>query len=189
MEILVLRDYKNHHTDGEVFVDGERFCYCLEDIGRPEGVKIPEETCIPEGVYGVAISRSTRWHKDMLILCTDGTTPAIKVGDVEWTGIRPHGGNTIADTHGCPLLAYHSDLAGKIWDRASDDLFYRVMAAIDAGESISWTIMGADGSLIQDIAAENARLEKDNSRLRSKLTLCLAQLQKCRQDSIPHTSE
>lgn len=142
MEILVTRDYKNHHTDGEVFINGsdERFCHCLEDIGRPSGVKIPGETCIPEGVYGVAISRSTRWDKDMMILYTDETTHAIDVSGVEYTGIRPHGGNSIKDTHGCPLLGYKSDLAGSIWNRASDDLFDLVQDAIDAGESVTWTI-------------------------------------------------
>lgn len=142
MNILVIRKYKNHHTDGEVFIDGERFCYCLEDIGRPVGVKIPGETCIPEGVYGVAISRSTRWDKFMLILFTDATTHAIKAGGVEYTGIRPHGGNSIADSHGCPLLGYENDADGSLWNRASDDLFDLVRAAIDAGEGVTWTISG-----------------------------------------------
>jgi len=142
MEILVTRDYKNHHTDGELFINGsdERFCYCLEDIARPWGIKIPGETCIPEGHYSVAISRSTRWNKDMLILFTDETTYAIKANGVEYTGVRPHGGNNIKDTHGCPLLGYKSDLAGSIWNRASDDLFALVVAAIESGEVVNWDI-------------------------------------------------
>jgi len=137
VNIVTYRDYKNHHTDGEVFIDGEHFCHSLEDIGRPHGVKIPGETCIPEAAYNVAITRSTRWHKDMMLLynCDDG---CIRLGDTEYSGIRPHGGNTIADTHGCPLVAYNSDGKGRIWDRASDRLLEIVRAVIDDSGSVIW---------------------------------------------------
>ena len=140
MKIITKRDYKNHHTDGEVFIDesGERFCYSLEDIGRPIGIKIPGDTCIPEGVYSVGITRSYRWDKDMLILFNNDTDCSIDSCGIRYTGIRPHGGNSIKDTHGCPLLGHKTDLAGSIWNRASDDLFDLVKAAIDAGECVTW---------------------------------------------------
>lgn len=150
MKIQVFREYKNHHTDGELFVindtdlikdlnDIPRFCYVLEDIGRPDGVKIPGETCIPEGKYNVVISRSTRWDKDMMLLVNQDDGSLIHNG-IRFTGIRPHGGNSIKDTHGCPLLGFHTDLAGSIWKRASDDLFELVKAAIDRLEVVTWEI-------------------------------------------------
>ena len=142
MKIKVIRTYKNHHTDGELFIlneNGIRFCYTLEDIGRPAGVKIPGETCIPEGMYNVVISRSGRWGKDMLLLVNQDDGSICQAG-VTFTGIRPHGGNCIKDTHGCPLLAYHTDLAGSVWKRASDDLFKLVLAAIDRGEVVTWEV-------------------------------------------------
>ena len=140
MKVITKRVYKNHHTDGDIYIDesGERFCYSLEDIGRPAGVKIPAETCIPEGVYSVGITRSTRWDKDMLILFNNDADCSVEVDGCKFTGIRPHGGNSIKDTHGCPLLGHKSDLAGSIWNRASDDLFDLVQSAIEAGDTVTW---------------------------------------------------
>ena len=143
MRIKVVRDYKDHHTDGELFIDGSalKFCNVLEDIGRPTGVKINGETCIPEGLYNVTISRSARWDKDMLLLYNNKHDYSVDSGGIKFTGIRPHGGNSIKDTHGCPLVGYNTDLAGSIWNSASGDLFGLVKAAMDDGYSVTWEVI------------------------------------------------
>ena len=144
MQILVKRSYKNRHTDGKLYINGldddHFFCHVLEDVGRPSGVKIDGETCIPEGIYYVCISRSARWGKDMLLLYNDHTTKYIDRDGVVFSGIRPHGGNNTKDTHGCPLVAYNSDEAGAIWNSASGDLFERVKQAIDDLDVVTWVV-------------------------------------------------
>ena len=56
-------------TISELFVNGDlQPGMVLEDIGRTNGVKIQDETCIPEGAYRVTITPSARFGKDMLLL-------------------------------------------------------------------------------------------------------------------------
>lgn len=82
---------------GKLFVDGLFFGETLEDPDRKlesGGVKIYGDTSIPRGRYRVTITYSQRFKKNM---------PYIH--DVpEFSGVRIHGGNTEADTLGCPLL-------------------------------------------------------------------------------------
>ena len=69
----------------------------LEDTDRrleDGGVKIPGDTAVPRGRYRVTINHSNRFDRLM---------PEV-LGVPDFTGIRIHGGNTVADTHGCPLL-------------------------------------------------------------------------------------
>lgn len=69
-------------------------CYSLEDPVRPEGNKVWGDTAIPKGTYKVALRYSNRFQKEL---------PGVQ--DVPgFDGILLHGGNTKADTHGCPLL-------------------------------------------------------------------------------------
>jgi len=136
MIINQLRTYHEDFTESELFINGnDRFCYVLEDVGRPYGVKVPRETCIPEGHYIVTISISTRWNKPMLLLYNTRERTVERFG-VTFTGIRMHGGNDVDDTEGCPLTAYKSDHKGKVWDRASDDLLELVRDAMDNGEKV-----------------------------------------------------
>ena len=139
MIINTFREYRSTFTESNLFVNGEWFCYVLEDIGRPAGVKIPKETCIPEGAYKCGISVSTRWNKPMMLLYNTTERTVSRLG-VEFTGIRPHGGNDVDDTEGCLLLGFKSDGKGKIWNRASDKLFEMVQSEIDKGEIIHWII-------------------------------------------------
>lgn len=78
-------------TLGQLYVDGRFECYILEDAVRDE--KIPGETAIPAGVYNIVITPSKRFKRDLPLLL-----------DVpNYTGVRIHPGNTIADTEGCLL--------------------------------------------------------------------------------------
>lgn len=87
-------------TIGHLLIDGEQFCYTLEDRVRPEGEKVYGETAIPVGRYAIAMTYSP--HFKMVL-------PLLK--DVPgFEGIRIHAGNTEADTEGCILVGYN--LAG-----------------------------------------------------------------------------
>lgn len=98
MNIVLPRFYfGNTRTIGRIFIDGEFFCYSLEDKVREipylevEKWKVPKETAIPFGLYTVILDYSTRFKTLMPhILGVDG-----------FTGIRIHGGNTEADIEGC----------------------------------------------------------------------------------------
>lgn len=140
MIITTLRRYEDRHTDGVVYVDGEKLGVSLEDIGRPHGVKHPGETCIPEGTYKVAISHSPKYQRDMLILYNRDDDHSIERHGVRFTGIRMHGGNRTEHTAGCPIMAEHTDRKGSVWGSLETVLFDLVRQAIDAGEEVLWVM-------------------------------------------------
>lgn len=82
-------------TIGELWIDGVFECFTLEDRYRlPWEQKVPGATCIPCGVYPVAITPSPRFHRDLpLVMNVHG-----------FSGIRIHPGNVAADTEGCVLV-------------------------------------------------------------------------------------
>ena len=138
--ILQLREYYDTFTESELYVpDIKEVMWVLEDMGRPQGVKIDGKTCIPEGVYDVSISKSTRFKKDMMLL-SNQQDKSISDGVVKFTGVRPHGGNKTEDTEGCPLCNFHTDHEGKQWGRASDLIFQHVKGWLDQGEVVKWVI-------------------------------------------------
>jgi hypothetical protein len=108
MVITHLRRYEADRTTGQIFVEGRVLGNTLEDIGRPAGIKIPKETCIPEGRYRVAITQSTRFGRPMILLYTDGKDFACMHEGIRFTGIRVHSGTKTSHTEGCVL--YQGDL-------------------------------------------------------------------------------
>jgi len=142
MIITTLRTYEKNHTDGRVFVNGDLFGQSLEDAGRPPGVKIPAETCIPEGAYKVSISYSPAFKRNMLILYNVDDDHSVDRVGVKFTGIRMHGGNNIEHTAGCLMVARNSDKKGKIWSSLEGILFDLVKAALDDGQEVIWVITG-----------------------------------------------
>lgn len=114
MEILVKRHPSaKGATIGELFVDGVRECYTLEDevrepdssIGRPMASwdiivkwvlswKIQNVTAIPRGRYPVTITHSPHFGCDLPLL---SNVPG-------YTAVRIHWGNKAADTDGCILV-------------------------------------------------------------------------------------
>jgi hypothetical protein len=87
--------YSEKSTIGELTFPGHDFkCHTLEDKVRPDGVKVPHETAIPEGRYRLTIDYSNRFKRYMFHL--------LDVPNFE--GIRIHCGNTDADTDGCVLV-------------------------------------------------------------------------------------
>lgn len=103
MIIEIRRDtFTQTETLGTMHIDGRLFGQTLEDRDRhleSGGVKIKGETAIPRGRYLVSLNFSTRFRKMMPW-----------VHDVpDFAGVRIHGGNTAADTEGCPLLGQYRD--------------------------------------------------------------------------------
>ncbi len=97
MELKILRkEFTEKSTIGDFFIDNTFFSYCLEDMIREVGVKIPGKTAIPEGRYQVIIDQSARFKRAM--------PHVLNVPGFE--GIRIHSGNTAASTAGCPLLGF-----------------------------------------------------------------------------------
>jgi hypothetical protein len=96
MYIKVIRDiYTDTTTGGMMYLNGEFFCYTLEDVVRARGVKIKHETAIQAGIYDVVVTMSGRFKRMM---------PLLKEVPM-FSGIRIHGGNTHKNSSGCILVA------------------------------------------------------------------------------------
>src|SRR6185503_20455515 len=112
-------------TIGELFIDGEWFCFILEDKMRElpgvpvEQWKIKGRTAIPVGRYQVVIAPSARFKRDLPRL--------LRVPGFE--GILIHPGNTAVDTEGC-LLPGLTRAADKVL--SSRVAFSRLFAKLDA---------------------------------------------------------
>ena len=93
----IFRDHMNDTpTTGELLIEGEHFCYTLED---PWINNAPNISCIPEGQYFVKLLYSPHFGRPY---------PHI-LGVPGRTGILIHSGNTDADTQGCILVGDHRD--------------------------------------------------------------------------------
>lgn len=110
-------------TFGKLLYNGEFFCFTLEDVVRPYGVKVYGKTAIPEGEYKGAVNYSGRFKKLLPVVYTEPDGYTIKKGGISYSWVRIHGGNDEEDTLGCILVAYHINIEdGKIWKSASIDL-------------------------------------------------------------------
>lgn len=129
MELTVKRTIKTgKSTIGELSVNGNFFCYTLEDADR--GLKQTDTllsikarklfgiTAIPAGRYEVAITWSRRFKKYLPQL--------LNVPGYE--GVRIHPGNTAEDTEGCLLVG-----TAKATDTISNSrvAFEKLMALLE----------------------------------------------------------
>lgn len=139
--IIQIRKYFPEYTESVLIIPEwtNKPVYVLEDKQQPHGVKIDGKTCIPEGYYNVSVSESTRFKKLMLLLSNQPDMSISKDG-VIFRGVRPHGGNTVNDTEGCPLLNYNNNGNGAMYGRASDDVFRLVNTWLNYGEQVNWII-------------------------------------------------
>lgn len=117
------------HTMGQMLADRRRICWTLEDPIREqvnEGgyfweseFKVPKKTAIPSGRYELTVRRSQRFGRDLVEI--------LRVPD--FTAVLCHGGNTVEDTEGCPLLGMERNLReGRVWNCApAVDLFTNIV--------------------------------------------------------------
>jgi hypothetical protein len=98
LEIQVFRYlYTKNSTIGKMYLNGEFFCYTLEDTVRGKGIKIKAHTAIDEEDYKVIVNMSNRFKRLMPLL----------IDVLNFEGVRIHGGNTHENTEGCILTAYN----------------------------------------------------------------------------------
>lgn len=114
-------------TIGKMYIDGVDECYTLEDVVRPDGVKVYGETAIPAGRYRVVVTRSNRFQCDLPLV--------LDVPNFE--GIRIHPGNTSADTHGCILVGLEQRENTLLGSRlAFNSVFHKIGNAISNGGEV-----------------------------------------------------
>ena len=95
MNILVVRDDGNdRRTFGTMTFPDGYVCQTLEDVVRPDGVKVVHETAIPAGTYPVTVTMSRRF----------GIMLPLISGVNMYEGVRIHAGNRVSDTSGCLLV-------------------------------------------------------------------------------------
>lgn len=128
------------HTIGQLYIDGDFFCFTLEDVvreveGEPvEKWKIKHETAIPMGQYEIKLVHSPKFGKDSPWL---QNVPG-------FTEILIHSGVTHKDTSGCIIVGYEL-LANDIIKPSStricrDDLRIKLRKAINEGETVQITV-------------------------------------------------
>ena len=114
-------------TIGELLIDDQWECFTLEDVVRPEGIKVPGATAIPAGVYPLQITMSPRFGHRMPLL----------IGVPGFVGVRVHPGNTDANTEGCILVGQDAQDGVLFRSRAAyDNLFAKLDQAMRGGESV-----------------------------------------------------
>lgn len=125
MELILKRQIKTKDfTLGELFINGQHFCYTVEDMVRMPGEKVFGKTAIPTGEYKVIVNMSNRFKKDMPIL--------LNVPGFE--GIRIHSGNTAADTEGCIIVGASRTINGVASSRIA---FENLMEKISGQENLT----------------------------------------------------
>lgn len=133
MEIKLVRRYcTQNSTVGELSIGDGLFCYTLEDVVRPVGMKIPGQTAIPEGRYEIIIDFSKRFQREM---------PHIL--DVpNFSGIRIHSGNESHETEGCLLLGKNRSVDFVGQSRVARDEFEKWLTETLKTEKVYITIEG-----------------------------------------------
>lgn len=132
MQLTLTRtDYTGNSTIGELSIDGEFFCYTLEDVRRPDGYKVKGQTAIPAGTYDLLLTYSPKYGKIMPLIAN---VPMFE-------GIRIHSGNDKDDTEGCILVGRikDNDFIGES-KLAFSSLFLKLEEAIARDDCITITI-------------------------------------------------
>lgn len=129
MKFVIERDeFHDDHCCGVMYAGPEKLGHTCEDLDRKledGGEKIYGQTAIPRGIYPLTITFSHRFQRDMpQLLDVPG-----------FDGVRIHGGNTEADTLGCPLLGRIRTPSGVADCHGPNErLMYLLEMAEDAGE-------------------------------------------------------
>ncbi len=136
MKLEVKRDiFTKEYTQGTLSIDGEFFCYTLEDTDRflenGTGEKVYSKTAIPRGTYEVQLSYSPKFKRTMPIL----------LNVPNFTAIRIHTGNTVEDTNGCILLGTSRTEQGTITEsRKVFDKFFPLLVSALSKDKVFITV-------------------------------------------------
>ena len=135
IDCLLLRsDFSDEFTLGTFCFAGKFLGYTCEDRDRrleAGGIKIPGRTAIPRGYYRLTVSMSQRFGKLM---------PEIK--DVpQFSGVRVHGGNTHADTEGCPLLGAKKTVDVVKECAAVNARLIKLIQGVEAQGNEAWVVV------------------------------------------------
>jgi hypothetical protein len=148
MKVQLLRyNSENDYTDGMFFIDGKFICYSIEDEQRSK--KVWGETCIPNGVYDIALRREGRFHTRYTskfgsfhkgMLCVSNA-PHWKIitPEMSFQYILIHIGNDDDDTAGCLLPGLTANAnEGKIGNStgAYRKLYSIISKALLKGEEV-----------------------------------------------------
>ncbi|NNE58074.1 MAG: hypothetical protein HKN36_08210 [Hellea sp.] len=137
MNIFVKRVVSNPDvTISRVYVDGRFFCHGLEDEYRAR--KVPGETRIPAGSYGLGLRREGGFHQRYSTLFGARHQGMIEIRDVpNFKHILIHIGNYDRDTAGCLLLGKAEYSAWAVWQSKTTYVrFYQhVIDAVKAGDA------------------------------------------------------
>ncbi len=133
MKLTLVRDeFTDKSTGGSLFVDGDFFCYTLEDRDRriedDPDAKIYGQTAIPRGTYKMIVNESPRFKRLYpRLLDVPG-----------YQGILMHEGNTDADTEGCILVGL-----SRSPDRVNNSVaaLKKLMGALAGQDDITIEIM------------------------------------------------
>ena len=125
-------------TPGKLYIDGEYFCFTLEDLVRLPDVKLYGQTAIPVGEYFVHLNYSPRFGRIL---------PQV-INVPMFTGIRIHKGNRVGDTLGCILVGFRRD-KDVIWEStiAEESLMSKLTEASKC-QVLAITIEEADAPLV-----------------------------------------
>jgi hypothetical protein len=132
MELTLNREiFTDESTIGELFVNGVYECLTLEDVVRPDGVKVKGKTAIPKGRYEVIINQSARFKRLLPLL----------LNVPKFEGVRIHPGNDAGDTEGCILVGTtrSKNFIGGSRD-AFNSLFGKLLSAHQGQEKMFLTI-------------------------------------------------
>jgi len=136
MHLLLQRDpSQSDCTTGKLFIDGERYCYTLEDEFR--AVKVPGETRIPAGIYEIKLRAAGGMHPKYAARFPfhRGMLWIQEVPGFEYIYI--HIGNTDDDTNGCILVGMVRDGAtlGRSLE-AYAGLYQAIITVMDRKERV-----------------------------------------------------
>lgn len=134
MNLTLDRDQRDDDcTIGRLSIDGEFFCFALEDAVRGDDEpKVYGETAIPFGAYEVVITKSPRFGRMLPLL----------LNVAGFGGVRIHPGNDAGDTEGCILVGMDREPKRIGRSRlAFDALFAKLEAAQRRGEKIMLEIL------------------------------------------------
>lgn len=144
MNLLLQREIlTDESTIGQLFVNGQRECFTLEDVVRPAGEKIFGKTAVPFGRYRILVTDSARFKRPLPIL--------VEVPGFE--GVRIHPGNTSEDTKGCILvgLTKEDNFIGKS-QMAMSLLLPKIQNALNNNEEVWIDVRNPDEAPLLEVS-------------------------------------